>query len=1003
MMRKLILIYLFSIPGLSMGQYSDTLHITKKIDSLLNISHNFTTKHDFKKALLSNEKAQELAIKSFGHESIAYGRTCFNLGNIYYEKEEFPLAEKWYLNSIAIYKSKIESADYASVLNNLANLYVNLGEFEKAEPLIQQSISLREKIYGKQHAEYASGLSNLAILYHNLSQFEKAESLFLEAKNIRSLVHGKEHPLYADVIYNLSIVYQDMGIYEKAESLGLEAKIIREKVIGKEHLDYVWSLNSLGLLNVDLGNFKKAEELYLEAKGILENTLGIENLDYAENINNLAILYDILAMDYKAEPLYLKANEIWENLLGKENPTYANSLFNLASLYKDLGNIEKAELLLLESKAIWENIVGKEHPGYANILNNIGILYTEIGLYKKAKSFLLENEAIRQKTLGKEHRDYAWSLSNLAKVSEYLREFENTDAYEKEYLQLAQALLANSILFLSEREISLYNNTLKDLDSEPGSFLISRLKKGINAGILPELIFDQSLFQKGFVLNAAYRLNNLPSFSPETQALNKQLKDYKRRLASEFSRPIGERKSVIELEEKSNTTEKELARLVFGLSDAKRQVKWKEVENVLRLDEAAIEFIHFNITFPRPSDSILYAALIIKPGIKQPIFVPLFEEKQLKKLLSQKRDQQNKEQLAQIYSRGASPITAMAVSEGLYSLCWMPLDSLLTGVKKVYYSPSGLFHQVNFDAIPVSENVKLSDRYNLIRLSSTRSLVVQDLNKVNANNEAVLFGGIQYELDTMQFNLDSTKDLGVSKTTEISFNFVNHTSQNRGGNWNYLPGTEKEVNQIASILTQSKYPFQIFQGKIATEERFKNLGREIESPRILHVATHGFFFPDVKDTTHFSKSLREPAFKNSEHPMIRSGLLLTGANLTWKTGKPWKDGVEDGILTAYEISQMNLSNTELVVLSACETGLGDIQGNEGVYGLQRAFKIAGVKYLIMSLWQVPDKQTSMLMITFYKKWLEEKMSIPDAFHAAQKELREIGLDPYQWAGFVLIE
>jgi CHAT domain-containing protein len=136
--------------------------------------------------------------------------------------------------------------------------------------------------------------------------------------------------------------------------------------------------------------------------------------------------------------------------------------------------------------------------------------------------------------------------------------------------------------------------------------------------------------------------------------------------------------------------------------------------------------------------------------------------------------------------------------------------------------------------------------------------------------------------------------------------------------------------------------------------------------------------------------------------MLRSGLIMAGGNAAWQ-GKQTLEGREDGILTAYEISQMNLSNTELVVLSACETGLGDIQDNEGVYGLQRAFKIAGAKYLIMSLWQVPDKQTSLLMTTFYKKWLVEKMTIPDAFHAAQKELREIGLDPYQWAGFVLVE
>ncbi len=150
-------------------------------------------------------------------------------------------------------------------------------------------------------------------------------------------------------------------------------------------------------------------------------------------------------------------------------------------------------------------------------------------------------------------------------------------------------------------------------------------------------------------------------------------------------------------------------------------------------------------------------------------------------------------------------------------------------------------------------------------------------------------------------------------------------------------------------------------------------------------------------------SEREPVFRLSDHPMIRSGLVLAGANYAWRTGKPLREGVEDGILTAYEISQMNLSNTELVVLSACETGLGDIQGNEGVYGLQRAFKIAGVKYLVMSLWQVPDQETSIFMTAFYRHWLENKKSIPDAFRTTQQEMRERFINPYQWAGFILVE
>jgi CHAT domain-containing protein len=170
------------------------------------------------------------------------------------------------------------------------------------------------------------------------------------------------------------------------------------------------------------------------------------------------------------------------------------------------------------------------------------------------------------------------------------------------------------------------------------------------------------------------------------------------------------------------------------------------------------------------------------------------------------------------------------------------------------------------------------------------------------------------------------------------------------------------------------------------------------------LATHGFFFTDPKESKPSEgQAVGEKTFKVSDNPMIRSGLVLAGGNHAWKTGKPLSPGLEDGILTAYEISQMNLANTELVVLSACETGLGDLVGNEGVYGLQRAFKIAGAKYLVMSLWQVPDFQTQVFMSTFYKHWLEDNMAIPEAFWVTQSELKAKYGEAFKWAGFVLVE
>jgi CHAT domain-containing protein len=515
------------------------------------------------------------------------------------------------------------------------------------------------------------------------------------------------------------------------------------------------------------------------------------------------------------------------------------------------------------------------------------------------------------------------------------------------------------------------------------------------------LAFDHALFHKGFLLTAASRLNFPVSTSPESTEINNRLKGYRRRLAAEYAKPIAERQGVADLEEKANGAEKELARSLVGYADAIRQVKYQEVKARLKKSEAAIEFVHFQVNFPKITDSIIYAALVVLPELEQPKFIPLFEEKSLDSLLNSKSERKADyvNNLYTLADRGA--VATEAHKKSLYELLWNPLEQQLSGIKTIYFSPSGLLHRINLDAIPVSETETLADRYNLIELNSTRHLVLPTKVKV-LKNDAVLYGGIHFEMDSTWSNAEGM--LASRSRGELSFQ--NTDASLRGGSWNYLTGTEREVASIEKIMQVAGVAVQLKKGTDATEESFKNFGaNNSASPRILHIATHGYFFSDEKNKVNdpgLGKQT-EPVFKVADHPMLRSGLILAGGNHAWKTGKPFQEGMEDGILTAYEISQMNLSHTELVVLSACETGLGDIQGNEGVYGLQRAFKIAGVKYLIMSLWQVPDKQTSLLMTTFYKKYLDEKLSIPDAFHAAQKQMRDNGLDPYNWAGFVLIE
>ncbi|MCF8247126.1 MAG: tetratricopeptide repeat protein [Saprospiraceae bacterium] len=974
--------------------------------SLLNLANLYSDMGQYEKTETLYLEAKAIREKTVGNEHPLYAASLNSLASLYWHMGQYDKAETLHLEAKAIREKALgkEHPDYAQSLNNLANLYENMGQYEKAEPLYLEAKAIREKALGKEHPLYAASLNNLASLYWYMGQYDKAETPHLEAKTILEKALGKEHPDYAASLHNLANLYQDMGQYEKAETLFLEAKAIREKALGKEHLDYARNLSALANLYSDMGNYEKAEPLYLEDKTIREKALGKEHPHYAQSLNNLAVLHHNMGQYEKAEPLYLEAIVILEKALGKEHPEYAQSLHNLASLYHNMGQYGKAETRYLEAKAIREKALGKEHPLYAGSLNNLAVLYSNMGQYGKAEPLFFESKAIREKALGKEHPDYAVSLNGLANLYGAMGQYEKGKPYYLELSTVNQTLIAKALLHLSEQELNNYLNTFSEDQHHTLSF--NQLS---GRGMLTAACFDNSLFYKGFLLNASNHLRNLANSSPEATESFNQLKGYGRRLAAQYSLPVSDRDNslIAGLEEKADQLEKDLTRTVAGFGEARRQVNWQEVQATLKTGEAAIEFVHYRYWDKKQTDSTMYAALLLRPGEVQPLFIPLFEEKQLTAVLTPDNKEQRSELFAQIYSRGAQPLKTTQLT-GLYELIWQPLDSLLKNVKTVYFSPSGLLHRINFDAVPIPSLKEgkrvgiLSDQFQLVRLGSTRSLVVPDLTKSDATNEALLFGGIQYEMDTTFFVQNSTSQDMLTAHSELSFTYADRSLPQRGESWGYLPGTEKEVSSIHSLLQKSKFSSQMFSSDAASEESFKTIGKDKPSPRILHLATHGFFFPDPQSAIRNPQS-DESVFKISDHPMIRSGLILTGGNHAWQTGKPLKPGMDDGILTAYEISQMNLSNTELVVLSACETGLGDIQGNEGVYGLQRAFKIAGAKYLVMSLWQVPDQETSVFMTTFYKNWLEGKMSIPDAFRTTQQEMRERFINPYQWAGFVLVE
>ncbi|MEP7196059.1 MAG: CHAT domain-containing tetratricopeptide repeat protein [Saprospiraceae bacterium] len=973
----------------------DSTAIVTEIDSLINLNRQYISKAKFDEGLTAIQLAENKAASFFGKNHIRYARCLFFHGRALYLNGKLKEAEKYYLEAKSIYETtrKNDQPDYAWVLNNLGGLYWQIANYAESEKYYLEAISTRKRILGVQHPDYAWSLHNLAILYVDMGFYEKAEPLYLHAKEIRKINPGVESNDYAYSLNHLALLYDKLGNIELAEDYHLQAKEIFQKVRGTDHPDYAWCLGNLSQLYQEMGNYEKAEKYALEVISIREKVLGKNHADYASAISGLASIYLDKSEFEKAESLFIQACQLKENIYGKQHEEYAKSIVNLATYYQNVGDFSKSNSLLIESKTIRQKLFGTEHLSYAESLLLLANNTFETNHLQEAKSYYVSAKNIFYKLFGEKNINYMACLEGLTNINIKRNKLPDAISLIRSSREIQKSLILNASRHLSEQELSFYIQQYEYKQN-----IVFSLAQ--HSDSISDLAYNNTLFYKGFLMNSAIQIKHLVNLDSTTSIINNELKSFDRRLAKEYSKPSNERNSVSELEDHINTLEKDLTKKVTNLKELKSQITWKQVQEKLKSNEAVIEFIDYNYSFPEQTDSIYYAALLIKPEFKKPKFILLCKGDELDSIL-QSKGARRLEYINDLYTfknRGAVPIEHK--KRNLAELIYLPLQNELENINTIYYSNSGLLHRINLNAIPISESETIADKYQLIELNSSRQLAIPNIS-INKNNDAILFGGINYDSDSSLNNAQSM----IASRAHQELTFQQKEPNSRGASWEYLPGTEREVTAIDKILNTNGVNTHLLKSYQATEEYFKSIGIDNNpSPKILHIATHGFFFSDPKGSRQSSvvSHQEEPVFKMSEHPMLRSGLLLSQGNEGWNGDRASVEG-EDGVLTAYEISQMNLSNTELVVLSACETGLGDIQGNEGVYGLQRAFKIAGVKYLIMSLWQVPDKQTSLLMISFYKKWLENKMSIPDAFHAAQKELRDIGLDPYQWAGFVLIE
>ncbi len=889
------------------------------------------------------------------------------LASLYHETGEYSPADSLY--KIALSDANKKDAIYPTLLNNYASLNKVNGELLTAKRLFEESLTILASGNGKTGLSYANTSENLGMLNVELGDYNTARSNISQSIQIKEQALGKNNPSYAISLQNMGRLYMATGEYVKAEPIFKEVVDIFKSTIGSDHPNYAGALNSLAFFYQTLGNFDEATPLFVEAREIYKKTIGVKSIEYATTLENLATMFQMQGKNQEATKLLEEALAIDKELLGDKHPLYSTTLHNLASVYKESDRYEESLPLFLQALEIDKNTYGENHPSYASTLYNLATLYQDIQRFEDAEKLYVQVLNLREKLLGQEHPDYAYSLYGVASIYRVLQKPEAQLYYYQcvtKYLEQIQ----NYFPSFSEIEKSAFLDKINPVFESFKDFAVEQALKG-NAEIL-RLLYDLQLSTKAMLLNSSNKVRQrILNSNDEKLIENFNLwLGKKEQLVKYYAFTVEELESEnIDIEVKENEIneiEKQLtaSSTFFAKEQEELKITWSEIKESLREGEASIEIIR-NIK-KYAGDSIYYAALILKNNSDSPTLVVF---------------RNGSEMEARSFNYYRNAIKFDVGDERSYKTYWEPMESILEGAQTIFLSTDGIFNKISFNTLwDFHEEKYVIDRYQVRLVSNTKEIKEYRNSTYSPDgNLALIFGN-------PDFGSSSASLAELSRAANYGFGSKGVPQ---------LPGTKIEIDKLGITLKENGWTSQIQTLKNASEASFKDM----KNPRLLHIATHGFFMSDIKpkdDGTAFGIHMKNV----NTNPLFRSGLLLSGANETI-LGQKNTIGEEDGILTAYEAMNLNLDNTELVVLSACETGLGEIKNGEGVYGLQRAFIVAGAKSLIMSLWKVNDTTTQIMINSFYDNWLGG-MNKLEAFNKAQLSLKEKFPEPIYWGAFVFL-
>ena len=959
-----------------------------EINFLIQAAQKYQSNGEFSKAAIVWERLVAMAEKTLGVDHPDTAVALDNLGVLYSKLAFYAKAESLYKRALAIREKALghDHLDTAVSLDNLAILYGYQGQYAKAEALNQRALWIYIKELGPSHPSTAISINNLAMLYDQQGLYAKAEPLYKRALAIGEITIGPEHPSTATRLNNLAVLYSNQGLYAKAESMFQRALAISEKVQGAEHPDTARNLNNLGWLYSSLGLYAKAEPLLVRGLAISQKVLGLDHPFTATSLNNLAALYYRQGAFAKAEPLFKRSLAITEKALGRRHPDFATSLNNLAEFYSSQALYEKARPLYQQALAIYEQTLGVKHVSVALSLSNIALLYESQGQFDKAKPLLQRAYTIYEKALGPEHSSTALSLNSLAFLFNNQGFHAKAEPLTRKGIGIEFSLVQRNAPYLAVVERQRYLNSF-------GYAYVATFSSAQYGASGANLALFSRLNRQGLLEDIEKRQAQLATLPGQQQEVAEQLRAINKQISSLSLTPQQRKAQKIRQEE----LEAQLYRLLPELKP--RIVEVQQVAAALPSTGALVEYQRYQPFDGKKSRTQRwgkprYLALVLKAnGTVAAIDLgpaAVIEERIQQAL---RATQEQLSDANQLWGHVGKQVLD-------------PLGPALAGVQTLFVSPDGELNRIPFTALPApGGNALLADALQLRLLTTGRELLDLAQPRSQAKSAALVVANPAF--DQLASNA-SVPAVRPADPVELPFGTG---GQQRSADlatlrWAALPATAKEGQAIAALTGAT-----LLSGSQATASAIEKQA----APRILHIASHGYFLanqlasPPGKSSS--SNSGLPPmgslpaANLQGESPLLRSGIVLAGANKAAAgAGLSNSDRGDDGYLTALEITQLDWKGTELVVISACESGKGDIQAGEGVYGLKRAIAVAGARSSLLSLWKVDDAATAAFMQSFYEK-LKTGQGRADALSATQKEFRNHSIPgwrhPYVWAAFQL--